>query len=140
MPVADLRLQARVELLAAAEAFSERIGVAVSAPADPGASGGLLTVTGHQPTLFHPGVWVKNFLIDHFARETGATALNLVVDSDSFTEVSLSSPCVTGRGIARCSAELSSGRHGRCFACSPLPTSAQIDSFAEEGLAFLGTL
>ncbi|MDZ4179897.1 MAG: hypothetical protein U1E29_11815, partial [Coriobacteriia bacterium] len=140
IPLVDIRQNARAEVLAAATAFTERIGVALPAPADADAPSRLLAVTGHQPALFHPGVWVKNFLIDRFARESGATALNLVVDSDSFDTVSLSSPCVTERSIVRCTAKLASGSHGLCFAWSPPPTSAQIDSFAEEAHAFLGTL
>lgn len=41
-----------------------------------------LVVTGHQPELFHPGVWVKNFAAAAIARRTGAVALNIVVDND----------------------------------------------------------
>jgi len=41
-----------------------------------------LVVTGHQPELFHPGVWVKNFAAAAVARRAGARALNLVVDND----------------------------------------------------------
>jgi hypothetical protein len=37
---------------------------------------------GHQPDLFHPGVWLKNFVLDRYARAVGGTALNLVVDTD----------------------------------------------------------
>ena len=41
-----------------------------------------LVVTGHQPELFHPGVWVKNFAAAAIAREPGGSALNLIVDND----------------------------------------------------------
>ncbi|MCC9600740.1 hypothetical protein LOC67_09205 [Stieleria sp. JC731] len=41
-----------------------------------------IVMAGHQPTLFHPGVWFKNFALDQVAKQTGATAVNLVVDSD----------------------------------------------------------
>lgn len=41
-----------------------------------------IVMAGHQPTLFHPGVWFKNFALDQIASQTGATAINLVVDSD----------------------------------------------------------
>jgi hypothetical protein len=37
---------------------------------------------GHQPDLFHPGVWLKNAVLDAYARQVGGTAVNLVVDSD----------------------------------------------------------
>ena len=39
-------------------------------------------MTGHQPELFHPGVWVKNFAAVRQARESGGVALNLIVDND----------------------------------------------------------
>ncbi len=41
-----------------------------------------LVVTGHQPELFHPGVWVKNFAVAGLARGLGAVGLNLIVDND----------------------------------------------------------
>ncbi len=41
-----------------------------------------LVVTGHQPELFHPGVWVKNFATAAIARAHGGMGLNLIVDND----------------------------------------------------------
>ncbi|HUG90173.1 MAG TPA: hypothetical protein VML55_05040 [Planctomycetaceae bacterium] len=46
------------------------------------AESGLLFVTGHQPSLFHPGVWAKNFAVHALAQATGGTALNLIIDND----------------------------------------------------------
>jgi hypothetical protein len=43
-----------------------------------------VVATGHQPELFHPGVWFKNFLAEQVARQTNAWALNLVIDNDLF--------------------------------------------------------
>ena len=37
---------------------------------------------GHQPDLFHAGVWLKNAALDAYARQVGGTAVNLVVDTD----------------------------------------------------------
>ncbi len=37
---------------------------------------------GHQPELFHPGVWFKNVLIHQLARETGSIGLHAIVDHD----------------------------------------------------------
>lgn len=39
-------------------------------------------VAGHQPELFHPGVWFKNFLLSRAALHTGVVPLNLVIDND----------------------------------------------------------
>ena len=38
--------------------------------------------SGHQPQLFHPGVWFKNFALHRFAAELNATAINLIIDND----------------------------------------------------------
>ncbi len=51
-----------------------------------------LFVAGHQPELFHPGVWYKNFVLSRVAREQHATAVNLVIDSDTIKHVSLRVP------------------------------------------------
>lgn len=40
-------------------------------------------VAGHQPELFHPGVWFKNFALHHLARAHGGVALNLIIDTDA---------------------------------------------------------
>jgi hypothetical protein len=42
-----------------------------------------LIVTGHQPELFHPGVWMKNFATARIAQQTGALGLNFIVDNDT---------------------------------------------------------
>ena len=41
-----------------------------------------IVMSGHQPTLFHAGVWYKNFVLSELANRTNAIAINLVVDSD----------------------------------------------------------
>ena len=48
-----------------------------------------VVVSGHQPEMFHPGVWAKNFALNRLASHRGGTALNLVVDNDicSSTEI-----------------------------------------------------
>jgi len=51
--------------------------------------------SGHQPTLFHPGVWIKNFAIGELAAATGRVPLNLIVDNDTFADRSLRVPAGT---------------------------------------------
>ena len=51
-----------------------------------------LVMGGHQPELFHPGVWLKNFAIDAYARRLGGTAINLVVDTDRCASTSVGVP------------------------------------------------
>jgi hypothetical protein len=49
-------------------------------------------VSGHQPTLFHPGVWIKNFAVARLAKLDRAVGLNLVVDTDTFSGTSIRIP------------------------------------------------
>jgi hypothetical protein len=42
-----------------------------------------ILMAGHQPELFHPGVWVKNFALNGLSLRYGTTPINLVVDNDT---------------------------------------------------------
>lgn len=76
-PLTELRRRARQEAIAAARAYLAEAGEPVPDFADDS-----LFVAGHQPELFHPGVWLKNFALQILARRHGATPLNLIVDND----------------------------------------------------------
>ncbi len=41
-----------------------------------------IVMSGHQPELFHAGVWFKNFLLGRAAAGSGAIAINFLVDND----------------------------------------------------------
>ena len=75
-----LRAMARAQAFARAREYAERSGLDAPDHPDPN---GPLVVTGHQPELFHPGVWVKNFAVAAIGREVGGAALNLIVDNDT---------------------------------------------------------
>ena len=53
---------------------------------------GLAIVTGHQSELHHPGVWVKNALVDAVARAAGGTAIHLALDTDTPKHLTLKWP------------------------------------------------
>ena len=53
---------------------------------------GPVVLAGHQPQMFHAGVWCKNFLLAKIARQRRATAVNLIVDNDTLKAASLSVP------------------------------------------------
>ena len=55
-----------------------------------------LVVTGHQPELFHPGVWVKNFATAALARVHHGLGLNLIVDNDLPKSSSIRVPVIKG--------------------------------------------
>lgn len=85
MPLAELREWTRQELVQAARRYTGELLAATGAPAElaePLAAAPPMIVSGHQPSLFHPGVWVKNFVVGALARGEGGTGMNLVVDND----------------------------------------------------------
>lgn len=87
-PLADLRLQVRQQAVQAARDYLAARGEPVPS-VDPSAP---LLMAGHQPELFHPGVWVKNFALHGLARQHDGAALNLVVDNDTVKDPSLHLP------------------------------------------------
>ena len=123
----EVRSLARQEALERAEEFSARLGVAVDDAGDPEA---LLVAIGHQPELYHPGVWIKDFLLQRLAEETGATALDVIVDSDSFEVVSVSSPCLTP-DVARCTQYLAVGSRDTSFSQSSVPSADNLETWIE---------
>ncbi|MEM7474584.1 MAG: hypothetical protein AAF483_06280 [Planctomycetota bacterium] len=51
-----------------------------------------LILGGHQPELFHPGVWFKNFLMSSLAQQQDGIAINFLVDNDLCRETSIRVP------------------------------------------------
>lgn len=56
-------------------------------------------LSGHQPELFHPGVWFKNFLLSSLAARTRSVAVNLVIDTDAAHGASLRVPTIHDREV-----------------------------------------
>lgn len=54
-----------------------------------------MLLSGHQPQLFHPGVWYKNFVLGRLARVTGGVGIHLLIDSDLCRRVSIRVPSGT---------------------------------------------
>jgi hypothetical protein len=87
LPLRELRALARREVLElAADTYSV-----------PPSSQSPLFVTGHQPELAHPGVWVKNFALTGLAKKLGGTALHLIADTDTLKSTSLRFPVFRDR-------------------------------------------
>src|SRR5215204_5483761 len=40
-------------------------------------------LSGHQPELFHPGVWYKNFVLGSLAKRLRGVGIHLLIDSDT---------------------------------------------------------
>ncbi len=76
--LAELRKQARQEL-------SRQLGIETDGDQP-------WILSGHQPELFHPGVWLKNFVLDRMAKTTQGIAINFIVDQDLCHSVSIKTP------------------------------------------------
>lgn len=85
----QLAVQARAELIQAAVEWTRQYrNVSVSFEQE---NGGLpaVYVTGHQPELFHPGVWFKNAILHHAAALGQAVAIHLIIDNDTMKSASV---------------------------------------------------
>ncbi len=97
-----LRAEVRREVLAASRRFLKLHGLAGSSPGTDLANAldAPLIVTGHQPELFHPGVWIKNFAVAAIARASNGVGLNLIVDNDIPKSAAIQVPSLNG-GLVR---------------------------------------
>jgi hypothetical protein len=86
-PWDDLRRSARRAAVAAARDYLTSLGEPVPEVVDEH-----LLMAGHQPELFHPGVWAKHFALCGLSRRHQLTALNLVVDNDTVKATALRVP------------------------------------------------
>ena len=55
-----------------------------------------IVMSGHQPELFHPGVWFKNFVLSKIGQQLNCVAINLVVDNDICGATAIRYPKVVG--------------------------------------------
>ncbi len=87
--LSEVARESRRQLLAAARRWTSQYRDVPAEPADPSAP---IFLAGHQPQLFHPGVWLKNFAMAALARRHGGTGVNLIIDSDTLKRASLRVP------------------------------------------------
>ena len=51
-----------------------------------------IVLLGHQPELFHPGVWFKNFFAHHLAQQLSAVCINLLIDNATLDSAAIQVP------------------------------------------------
>jgi len=90
--LASLAAAARRELVAAAVDYTSAYGPLDSEPTAAIDAGAPLVVTGHQPELYHPGVWFKNFALASLAERSGGVGVHLLIDSDLCRAPSVATP------------------------------------------------
>jgi hypothetical protein len=95
-PLHSFRAYARAEVLALSQSQLKQVPGFTSEPLSLLVNDRLdsspLIVSGHQPELSHPGVWIKNFVLNGLARKVGGIPLNLIVDNDTLKSTSLHFP------------------------------------------------
>ena len=88
---ATLKLQARAELINSAIEYTHSYCDVPSSRVAPAADRPIV-LAGHQPELFHPGVWYKNFVLSNLGERLNATSINLVIDNDLSTNHGIEVP------------------------------------------------
>ena len=91
----DLRAAARLDSCRLAAQYTAQYRDLPSQIKSPGAASWTeqpLLLSGHQPWLFHPGVWFKNFVLSEVARSVQGTALNVIIDNDLCPSPSITVP------------------------------------------------
>jgi hypothetical protein len=90
-PLALLAREARQHLLEGALRWTAAYRTVPSATLSPEQP---LVLTGHQPELFHPGVWLKNFVAARIGSACNGVTINLLIDNDRLKSTSV--PVLSG--------------------------------------------
>ncbi|HEY3392210.1 MAG TPA: hypothetical protein VGK58_05865 [Lacipirellulaceae bacterium] len=88
---ADLAATARHALIHQAANYTSLYRDVADRLRNPSA-GAPLVLSGHQPQLFHAGVWYKNFVLGGLSRRLGGVGIHLLIDSDLCRSASIRVP------------------------------------------------
>jgi len=94
-PLAELAASARRSLVNQALAYTRGYRDVSPRHRQIAQTGGPIVLSGHQPQLFHAGVWYKNFVLGDVAAEVGGAAIHLLIDSDLCRDASIRVPTGT---------------------------------------------
>lgn len=135
LPLADLAVQARAELLTAAYRYSSAYrDVPQPRTASP------IVLAGHQPQMFHVGVWCKNFLLSKIAAQQQAAAVNLVVDGDTIKSAALRVPAPPVSQPISAAVEFDAAGEAMPYEERRILDRSLFASFAERATAILSPL
>ncbi len=134
----ELAKEARRELIDQAVRYSLDYRI-VKLSSDATASDRII-LSGHQPQLFHAGVWFKNYVLSHLGERLNATAVNLIIDNDVLTGTSIRVPMISaGRlGTERITFDQPVGE--RPFEDRSIQDSATFGNFPSQVLRTVGRL
>jgi hypothetical protein len=123
----SLTWQARRDLIAAAVNHTRQYRD-VAAPPDPAAP---VLMAGHQPELFHAGVWFKNCFLASLATEHQATAINLIIDNDTVDSPTIRVPSGSRASPLVETVAMDASAEGIPFEQRTIMDPALFESFAE---------
>jgi hypothetical protein len=91
--LAELSAAARRNLVHFAVAYTSQYrGIPEEWQDSASLAGAPFVLSGHQPEMFHPGVWYKNFVLGGLARRTQGVGVHLLIDSDMCRTASIRVP------------------------------------------------
>ncbi|MGE3637113.1 MAG: hypothetical protein AB7G28_01045 [Pirellulales bacterium] len=93
--LADLSAKARRSLVVRAWNYTREYRDVSDRHRAAAANNSPLILSGHQPQLFHAGVWYKNFVLGSLAAEVDGAAIHLLIDSDLCRSASIRVPAGT---------------------------------------------
>jgi hypothetical protein len=99
-----------------------------AAPGGAPSSAPPLVVMGHQPVFFHPGVWMKFFLLTRLHERLGVTGLHLLVDNDASGPITVEVP-ERGDHLIRRTETLLELPGDVPLEVAPLPTEREWETF-----------
>jgi len=129
VPLGELKKLAREEGIAQATEYSRRMGVSLAdfGGKSPNAP---LIMSGAAPALYHPGVWSKVFMIQRFAERHDALAIDVVVDTERFSDISVQVPrVVEGKAVGRDAITLANSSFAEYFAAIPVPERGAVKDY-----------
>lgn len=134
IPFSEFRTAATAEVLDAARRYHTGSGEPALAV------GTRLLMAGHQPELFHPGVWAKNFVLNALARTNGLVPLNLVVDNDTphVTALRIPVPATNPQDVKVVGVPFDNSASDAPFEETPVSDRHLFDTFPERVRAHTG--
>lgn len=102
--------------------------------------GSYVFATGHQSVFYHPGVWIKNFLIDSVSKNDNIVGLNIWVDYEEGCHEAFKTPCVADNKLKQKNIPLNVPFCNNVAFCLPAPTRNLWDNFSSHVKACLKTL
>ena len=126
----EIRRDLRAKVLGLARDYTRELHPGETVP-EPDAEAPLI-VTGHQPEIFHAGVWFKHHLTGRLARAVGGVPLSLVLETDVPDLLGLRVPVRTGDDVRVRDYNYAPVSPGRTWEEHRPDGSWRVDEFVEE--------